>query len=249
MRRLSGLLVAACIATATFASAQESRLERPLVTPFSNGPEGGVPAGWTVVTPRNVKGPTDYTIVRQDGRMVLRARAAHAAAALVHQVRAEPAAELTMTWRWRVDQVIPQADLRRKEADDYPARVYVMFDYPLERLPLAEQMKIRVARLFHRGDVPTAALCYVWDAHAPAGTIAPSAYTDRVRMVVIESGVSRVKQWLDVSRDIGADFRRAFGEEPPPVSAVAVAADTDNTGADVTAYFGDISLEKRAVNR
>lgn len=43
------------------------------------------------------------------------------------------------------------------------------------------------------------------------------------------------------------DFRRAFGEEPPAVSAVAVATDTDNTGEKATAWYGDIVLEKRAV--
>jgi hypothetical protein len=34
-----------------------------------------------------------------------------------------------------------------------------------------------------------------------------------------------------------------FGEESPPVGAIAIMTDTDNTGESVTAYYDDIRLE------
>ena len=31
-----------------------------------------------------------------------------------------------------------------------------------------------------------------------------------------------------------------FGSEPPPVSAIAIMTDSDNTGSSLTSYYGDI---------
>jgi hypothetical protein len=88
--------------------------------------------------------------------------------------------------------------------------------------------------------VPAAALCYVWDGKLPAGTGLWSAYTDRVRLVVVESGPGRLGQWVAEKRNVAADFRAAFGEAPPRISGIAIAADTDQTGAKVRAWIGDI---------
>ena len=89
----------------------------------------------------------------------------------------------------------------------------------------------------------------MWDGKAPAGTIVPSSYTSLMRMIVVESGGARVNRWLDMERDVAADFKAAFGEEAPPVLAVAIATDTDNTGESAVAFFGDISFNKQKVSK
>lgn len=66
-------------------------------------------------------------------------------------------------------------------------------------------------------------------------------------MTVVESGPARVKRWVNMERDVYRDFKAAFGEAPPVISAIAVATDTDNTGESVTAWYGDISLHKHEV--
>ncbi|MEO8165601.1 MAG: DUF3047 domain-containing protein, partial [Betaproteobacteria bacterium] len=106
--------------------------------------------------------------------------------------------------------------------------------------------KVYLARKRYGQDVPTAALCYVWDARAPVGTSVWSPYTDRVRVIVVESGTANLNRWREVQRDLVADFRAAFGEEPPPIAGIAVASDTDNTGESVTAMFGDIRLGSKS---
>ncbi|HEY9447967.1 MAG TPA: DUF3047 domain-containing protein, partial [Burkholderiales bacterium] len=106
---------------------------------------------------------------------------------------------------------------------------------------------LRLARALFDPEVPAAALCYVWDSRLPVGTILTSPYTSRVRIVVAESGTARVNTWTSVERDVEKDFRRAFGEEPPAISGVALATDTDNTREDATAWYGDIVLKKRTV--
>ena len=82
---------------------------------------------------------------------------------------------------------------------------------PLERLPFATRTRIRLARIFFGSDLPVAALCYVWDnRHAP-GTQAWNAYSDHVRMVVVESGSACAGRWVDEARDVAADWQASFG--------------------------------------
>jgi hypothetical protein len=96
--------------------------------------------------------------------------------------------------------------------------------------------------------VPTAALCYVWDNHHPVGTSQWNPYTDRVRMIVLESGSARAGGWVEERRDLERDFRTWFPESSHPVPAitgVAAGNDTDQTGEAATAWFGDLHLEPR----
>ena len=41
-------------------------------------------------------------------------------------------------------------------------------------------------------------------------------------------------------RNVRADYRRIFGEEPPPVDGVALMTNTGHTEEPLTAYYGDI---------
>lgn len=61
-------------------------------------------------------------------------------------------------------------------------------------------------------------------------------------MVAVESGPSMAGQWLTEERDILADYRRLFGEEPGEAEAIAIMTDTDNTGESALAWYGEISL-------
>ena len=44
------------------------------------------------------------------------------------------------------------------------------------------------------------------------------------------------------SIDLYADFKRAFGEEPGPITGIGIMTDTDNTGEKARAWYGDIRL-------
>jgi hypothetical protein len=59
-------------------------------------------------------------------------------------------------------------------------------------------------------------------------------------VIVAESGPRQLGQWVTIRRNVVEDFRRAFGEDPPRVSGVAIATDTDNTGESAVAWYGDI---------
>ncbi len=238
-------LLAALLLVAGTALAVDDRL---VVAAFSAlQPGDALPGGWSPLSASNIETPTRYTLVDDGGVTVLRADSRAGASGLSRQLSVNPAQFPWLRWRWKIENLVAGADLRSKQGDDFPARLYVMFDYPLEKLPFFERNKLRLARALFDPDLPSATLCYVWDGSTPVESIVPSVYTDRVKLIVVESGATRLKRWVGVERNIAADFRAAFGEAAPPVRAIAVATDTDNTGASATAFFGDISFYKQSV--
>ena len=49
---------------------------------------------------------------------------------------------------------------------------------------------------------------------------------------------------VDEKRDLAADFPAVFGNVPPVVTGIAIAADTDQTDESVTLWLGDIRFER-----
>jgi hypothetical protein len=114
-------------------------------------------------------------------------------------------------------------DERVKTGDDYPARVLVAFDPD----PFSKS---------------TRALCYVWANGQPKGSIYENPYSGNVATIVLRSGESGVGEWVAESRNVVADYRLAFGDNPSRIYALAVMVDTDNTKSQATAWFSDIAL-------
>jgi hypothetical protein len=209
------------------------------ITPFSSMAPGPVSPVWELVELRGQK-PTEFEIVEHEGERVLEARADASAAALSHQVDISAALQPVLHWRWKISAYIDGADISTKEGDDYPARVYVTFARDSSELSWLTRIKLRLARMIYGADVPVAALCYVWDQNSSAGLSLPNAYTGTVQMIVVENGATALDTWISESRDVYADYRDAFGGQPPSVNSVIVGVDTDNTGEAVTTWFGDL---------
>ena len=67
-------------------------------------------------------------------------------------------------------------------------------------------------------------------------------------MIVVESGPQRAGQWVDERRNVFEDYRTAFGSDPPAMVGVAIMTDTDDTGESVTAWYGDVLLERASAS-
>ena len=83
---------------------------------------------------------------------------------------------------------------------------------------------------------------YVWCNRRVAGTVIPSPRTGRIRKLVVESGSTRLNQWLDYERDIRADYQRAFGEAPGALVGMAIMTDSDNTHSRARAWYGPVKV-------
>ena len=86
---------------------------------------------------------------------------------------------------------------------------------------------------------------YIWENRAPVGTVIENVHTSRIRMIVADSGAANLRVWREQRRNVYEDYKRAFGEEPPRVRSIGIMTDSDNTGGDVEAYYGDIAFLRR----
>jgi len=188
---------------------------------------------------------THFDIETVGGERVLAVSAAGSYGNLVHPLAGLPAAGHHLSWRWRLEQPLADADLRRREADDAALKVCALFDLPPDRLPFLERQRLALARALSGEHLPGATLCYVWDRRLPPGTVLHNAYSARLRWWVLRGPQDPLQRWASERRDLTADFLRAFGEESrevPPLLAVAVGADADNTGGHSLAYVADLVL-------
>jgi hypothetical protein len=170
---------------------------------------------------KSFKGETRYQLLDDDGRTALHATASAAASGLFRKVEIDLESTPYLHWSWKIDKLVAGGSERSKEGDDYPARIYVVFSGGL---------------FFWR----TRAINYVWSNSEPQGSQWANAFTANAQMIAVRSGPGERGQWLTERRDVRADYRQLFGDEPGEIAAVALMTDTDNTGSAAAAWYGDI---------
>jgi Protein of unknown function (DUF3047) len=219
----------------------------PQVGSFSGHPPGAaLPSGWQPWILSPFKRPTSYRLVSREGKTVVRAEAKSSASGLIHPLALDPGTYPLLQWRWKVDALIAKADNSQKHLEDAPARLVVSFDGDVEKLTPQDRMLFDNVRILTGQQMPYATLMYIWGNRAPREIVIPNKHTSRVRMIVVESGRDKLGSWQEVTRNVAEDYRRAFGEEPGRISAVGIMTDTDNTGGNIHAYYGDILFRKPA---
>lgn len=201
-------------------------------------PGQDLPTDWEPISFSDIDTKTQYDLVAGDSGSVVRARSEGGAAGIATERRIDLEKYPILEWRWKVEGVVEDGNARTKEGDDYPARLYITFDY--QDLSFTDQVRLQALRALGYDEIPTRALNYIWANEVDRYTILENAYTDWVMMVAVQSGKENTGRWVTERRNVLADYRAAFGGEPPPVNGVALMTDTDNTNGEATAYYGDI---------
>lgn len=177
----------------------------------ASAPAGpGPPPGWTV---RSVRGqrPPDVEIRRGSDGPVLHIEGAGRAAWFYHELSPEIGESPGLLhWSWRVLAAPPSADLRLEPRDDSPLRVFVVFGRP--------GFFRRSARI----------IFYTFGNGEPSPFERASFVSDRLHVVRVDGAAERAA-WREHAVDPFADYRRIWKQPPPPVTAVGVMQDTDQT--------------------
>ena len=193
------------------------------------------------------KKATSYSVVQLDGRKVVQSNSDGSASMLRQALRVEPGQLGKLRFSWKVPFLIEGADMAVRETDDSPVRVILAFEGDRAGFSAKNAMLSELAHALTGEPLPYATLMYVWGNHSPPGTVVINSRTDRIRKMVIESGPGRLNRWADYERDIAADYRKAFGEEPGALVGIAIMTDSDNTRQTASAWFGPLTLVTRPV--
>ncbi|MDP3086536.1 MAG: DUF3047 domain-containing protein [Rubrivivax sp.] len=187
------------------------------------------------------KNPTLYARSSKDGRPAWSARSERSAS--MWRRKLAPGAPGEVSFSWWVDSPIHGASVADVDREDAPARVIFAFAGDVRQLPARTRMKFELAEALTGEAPPYATLMYVWESKdAAAGTVIINPRSDRIRKIVLDAGSHNLRRWRDHRRDLAADFRLAFGEEPGALLAVAKMTDTDNTGSTAETWYGPVVL-------
>ena len=82
--------------------------------------------------------------------------------------------------------------------------------------------------------------------------VKPAHDGERIALLRSDSGGSRYRllaaelgRWLTERRDVVADFKKIYGEEPENPEAISIAIDSDDTNSAAESFFGPIAFKRR----
>jgi hypothetical protein len=126
-----------------------------------------------------------------------------------------------LSWNWLAEQLPTSAAVNPEGKKEQVLQLYFLF----------EGKKV---------------VSYHWDTARPKGT----SYDDsipflvKVKVIVVESGSENLRKWKRVARDIYTDFKNLFGEEPGPLKAIRLQANSQYTKSTCSGYVSKLTFER-----
>jgi hypothetical protein len=213
----------------------------PEIARASIGPELRA-AGWRELSNPN-KAENDYSVGPEGAIEVV---SSNSVSTLYRPVDADIRERPILTWRWRVDEAAPATDLSQKGEDDCSLAVYVGFPYEAEEASFFERLKRPLVESWVGENAPGRVLRYVFCGREQRGAVVESPYLGSAGfMRILRPTDSPTGTWFTEQVDLAADYRQAFGEEPPNPAQIAIQADTDNTQSASRAFVADLAFAPR----
>jgi hypothetical protein len=238
-RAVTTLLVLSALITPFTASATDHRV--PIREEFNDL------ENWKPLLFPKIPRHTVYTTETESGRHYLKAESNASSSGLIHKNEFDVYQYPNIRWRWKVDNIYSGEDVNRvnrKQGDDYPIRVYIIFKYEPERAGPLEKITYRAAKRRYGEYPPHSALNYVWASNISAESIMTNPYSDRSKMFFLQMGGEKKGQWIEENLNIVADYQRAFGEKPPTMASLAIMNDSDDTGQSSVSYIEFIEISE-----
>ncbi len=199
------------------ADAKKDRLPIPIIKAADGSAEGWQLKEWS--------GKARYEVIETEAGGTLHLSSSATSTALYKEARFNIRDLPTLNWKWKATKLPAGGDVRKKSADDQAAQVYVIFP----RWPEAVNSRL---------------VGYIWDTTAPVGSIVTSTKTSNVRYIVVRSGEADLGRWLSEQRNVYADYKKLFNEEPPEAGRVSVMIDSDNTKSAAESFVAEIYFSK-----
>ena len=190
-----------------------------------------------------------FTPVEVDGQLGLQVRASSSLSLLRKRVAPPLTVPVEVSFSWWAESVIDGADLSDSGASDAPVQLLLAFDGDRSMLSARNAMMSELLLLVTGEELPYASLVYVWATDHPVGSIIRDPRSDRIRYLVVEQGNLNLRRWVHHRRDVHADFRLVFGEEPGPLAGLAIMTDTDNTRTQTRGVFGPVKVAVSTLTR
>ncbi len=195
-----------------------------VVEDWQSGPLGqkGVPSGWEGQTWGKASA-FDLSVVLDEGRRALHLASRNDRATITRDLHGRVSLARTpiLRWRWKVIAVPTGGDARRRETADQAAQLYVTWPRP----PALLRSRI---------------IGYAWDTSAPTGSRFRSQKTGTVTYIILRSGTADLGRWVEERRDVRADFRAIYGEDPPDPGAITLSIDSNDTQSRAESLIGPI---------
>lgn len=189
-----------------------------------------------------IKVHTTYNIESDGERKYLQAHSISSASALVYKDSFNVYEYPVVRWQWLVKNVYQKGDITLKKGDDYPARIYVFFEYDPEKASLLDKIKYNSYKLIYGKHPPHSSLNYIWANKVYNRQIVPSPYTEKAQLIILQAGELNLNKWLPQKVNILKDYKNAFGEAPPEIARIAVMNDSDNTLEESISYVDNIRV-------
>jgi len=176
---------------------------------------GRLPSDWMV---KVVHGKPEISVC-DDGPSCLHLRSMRSSFGLERKVDVDPAEMPFLTWRWKVAQLPAGGDFRRGASDDQAAQVLVAFD-------------------------DRRVVTYIWDSTAPKGAAQSTSNIPLIHIfaIVCQSGAGDSNKWIGETRNVAADYERAYGKMAPRVKGLRLQINSQHTGSTAESYFGEVAF-------
>lgn len=177
---------------------------------------GRLPAGWEIKVNH---GKPVVSVCKDADTACLHLLSFGSSFSLEKLVDVDPAQMPYLAWSWKVAQLPGGGDFRKSSTDDQAAQLLVAF-----------------------GDRHV--ISYIWDTGAPRGTMESVSAIPLVHIVAVvcESGAGQANQWISESRNVAADYARAFGKPAPRVKGLRIQINSQHTGTVAESYFGEVEF-------
>lgn len=219
------------INTATAVQSQNAR--EVLVDDFESDEKGDLPHRWKMLRdkklvplkPSFMKPDEEFYIVEENGNRSLRVYSEGEAVHIMMEngrdgfdwnLRDLP----RLAWDWRALQLPENAREDDEKLNDSGAALYVI--YKMEGLFIKRPKAIK----------------YVYSSTLPVETVVSYG---KLKVLVVASALDGIGDWVHIERDVQADYRRLFNEDPPqrPLS-LRLWSDSDNTDKPAEVDFDNI---------